>query len=452
MQKIEKFDNKKKLFDLPFEKFEQYSQSPEPSIIFQEARLIPLLKTGDEGALTSIFLSSVKLVKEYRESIFKKIKFPKGGKAYYLREVAFPNIDVPKVDETCRFDGMIIVVVSKKIKDVVVFEMKNKNNPLEEKTIEKYIKTLKHIGVTKLVTVTNDFVSNSTQSPLKLDKGLLKSFNLYHFSWTYLMTLGQILLFKNETNIEDEDQVEIMKEALHYIEAPESGVSGYHKMKDGWKTTVKDIADRKTVKIGSVEVVEAIESWHEEERDMALLLSRKLGVFVKSTPRSVKSINDDAKRLQSDSELFGNLSIKDSVSDIKIKLDFEVKSVSMSVKITPPQDKGSKARVSWIRKQLENAHKKNEDTFNAIADDLFVDTNVKHARRDVRVSISDIDEILDEANGREIQSFNVVYMSKFKDKFSSNKGFITKIESMVLEYYAGIVQHLTNWDRPAPKL
>ena len=34
------------------------------------------------------------------------------------------------------------------------------------------------------------------------------------------MTKGQLLLFKNDQNIEDEDQVEIMKEVLHYLEAP----------------------------------------------------------------------------------------------------------------------------------------------------------------------------------------------------------------------------------------
>ena len=452
MLKDEKFEKKMKLIKLPFEKFEQYSASPKPSIVFQEARLIPLLKTGDEGALTSIFLSSMKLVKEFRNSIFKEIKFPKGGKAYYLREVAFPNIDVPNGNQTCRFDGMIIVVVSNKIKDVVVFEMKNENNSLEDKTIEKYIKTLKQLGITKLVTVSNDFVSDSSQSPVKLDKNTTKNFNLYHFSWTYLMTKGQILLFDNETNIEDEDQVEIMKEVLYYLDGPKSGVNGYHKMKDGWKNTIEKITDRRTFKIDEPDVIEAIESWHEEERDMALLLSRKLGVFVKSTSRKASSIKDDAKRLKTKSELLGNLSIKNSVSDIKIRLDFEVKTVSMSVKVIPPQDKGTKGRISDVRRQLENAKRKNELVFNKISDDLLLEADVKHARQNIRVSLSDIELILDEANGREIQSFNIVLMSKFKAKFSSNKGFITEIESMVLEYYAGIVQYLTNWDRPAPKL
>ena len=98
---------------------EQFSARPKPSSSnFQEARLIPLLKTGDEGALTSIFLSSVKLIKEYREDIFKEIQIPRNGKAYYLTEVEFRDID-EKFNG--RFDGMIVVVVSKKIKDAVVF-------------------------------------------------------------------------------------------------------------------------------------------------------------------------------------------------------------------------------------------------------------------------------------------------------------------------------------------
>ena len=445
MLKKEKFE--KKLIDLPYEKFQQFSTGENASINFQEARLIPLLKTGDEGALTSTFLSSIKLIKEYRDSIFKEIKFPRGGKAYYLTEVTFKDID-----KTCRFDGLIIVVKGKKISDAVAFEMKNKNNSLEKIQIERYISVLKKIGVKKLVTVSNEFVSNSSQSPLKIDKAAIRNFSLFHFSWTYLMTQGQILLFDNETNIEDEDQVEIMKEVLYYIDAPKSGVSGYHKMKDGWKNTIEKITDRITIKHEESDVIEAIESWHEEERDMALLLSRKLGVFVKSTQRSASSINDDAKRLKANSELLGNLSIKNSVSDIKIRLDFEVKTVSMSVNVLPPQDKGTKARITWITKQLENAKKRNELVFNKISDDLLLEADVKHARQNIRVSISDIETILEETNGKEIQSFNVVLMSKFKAKFSSNKGFITEIESMILEYYAGIVQYLTNWDRPAPKL
>ena len=44
----------------------------EPQIYVRPARLIPALKTGDEMALASIFLSSLRLVKEFRDLLFKE--------------------------------------------------------------------------------------------------------------------------------------------------------------------------------------------------------------------------------------------------------------------------------------------------------------------------------------------------------------------------------------------
>ena len=78
---------------MEFDDLLECSKGEKPSINLQKARLIPLLKTGDEGALSSIFLSSLRLIKEYRESIFKEIKLKKGGQAYYFTEVTFNHVD-----------------------------------------------------------------------------------------------------------------------------------------------------------------------------------------------------------------------------------------------------------------------------------------------------------------------------------------------------------------------
>ena len=258
--------------------------------------------------------------------------------------------------------------------------------------------------------------------------------------------------FKNEANIKDDDQVEIMREVLHYLNSPASGVNGYNSMKAGWKETVDKINNRIPLKTSDPCLEEAAESWHAEEKDMALILSRNLGVLVKSTQRSKDSLKEDVKKIIKDQELTGSLSIKNSVSDIKIRTDFEIKTVSMYVKVTPPMDKGTKAKITWMAKQLEAAQKKNEEVFSLIAKDLFLEANVKHARENIRVSISNIDELIEEVSGREIMAFNVLHICKFGAAFGSNKKFITYIEKMTLDYYAGIVQHLTNWNRPAPKL
>ena len=67
-----------KLVGLKFEEFELFVQSGQIKV--QPARLIPTLKTGDEMALTSIFLSTLRLVKEYRDELFKEIKLSRNGK------------------------------------------------------------------------------------------------------------------------------------------------------------------------------------------------------------------------------------------------------------------------------------------------------------------------------------------------------------------------------------
>ena len=432
-----------KIIGLKYEDFKAYQECAQ--VINQEARLIPTLKTGDEGALTSIFLSAIKLVKEYKDSIFKELKLSRVGNAYYLTEIVFPDID-----NKCRIDGMIIIVSKGIIKDAAIFEMKNKNNSVDKEQVEKYIDLSRKVGITKMATISNEFVSDSSQSPVKAKSP--KNFSLYHFSWTYLMTKAQLLLFKNEANIKDSDQIEIMKEVLHYFYNPVSGISGYHQMKKGWKETTEKITNRIPLRVSDQFIEEAVESWHEEEKDIALLLSRKLGTLVKSTNRNKDSIKKDIRKIITDQELHGNLSIKNSVSDIKIVVDFEVKTVSMSVKVIPPLNKGTVGRITWISKQLESAKRKSENAFSSIEKDILIEANIKHAREHIKISLSNFENLVQDSKGKEIQAFNIVLMSKFRTGFGSQKKFISLIEKMTFDYYAGIVQHLANWNQPAPKL
>ncbi|PCJ90013.1 MAG: hypothetical protein COA57_00230 [Flavobacteriales bacterium] len=180
-----------RLIGLKKEDFDYFLQTTQIQI--QHARLIPTLKTGDEMALTSIFLSILRLVKEYREGLFKELKLSKGGKVFYYTEASFPEI------HKSRIDGLIVIVKSGVIKDAAFFEMKNKNNTVNKDQVEAYLDISKKLGVNKLVTVSNEFVADPSHSPVKVR--VPKNISLYHFSWTYLLTRGQLLLFKNENNI-----------------------------------------------------------------------------------------------------------------------------------------------------------------------------------------------------------------------------------------------------------
>jgi len=431
-----------KLVGLKKTDFDSFVQNGQ--IIIQPAKLIPTLKTGDEMALTSIFLSTVRLVKEYRDGIFKSIKLSRAGKAFYYTETSFPEIS------PCRIDGLIIVVIKGIITEAVFFEMKNKNNGIDKQQIEGYLTISKKLKVSTLVTISNEFVADSTHSPIKIKPP--RNISLYHFSWTYLITKGRLLLFKSDLKIQDDDQVEIMSEALHYFESSASGISGYIQMKAGWKELVESIRSQKTLKHTDEIIEEAVLSWYEEEKDMALLLSRKLGVLVKPSTKNNDSIKKDIKKIIKDNCIVGELIIKDSVSDIRIIPEFERRLVSMSIKLTPPLDKGNKARITWIAKQIENCKKRNEVLFNKIQKEIIIEADIKYANTNIKVNLFELDSLIEQTKTKDIQAFRITLDRGFGANFSSVKKFIVLIEKMILEYYEGIVQYASTWTRPAPKI
>lgn len=410
----------------------------------QHARLIPTLKTGDEMALTSIFLSTLRLVKEYRDGVFKSIKLSRTGKAYYFTEVCFPDIS------QSRIDGLIIVVTKGVISDAALFEMKNKNNGIDKKQIENYLSISKSLKINKLVTVSNEFVADSSHSPVNVK--VPRNIFLYHFSWTYLITKGRLLLFKNDLKIQDNDQVEIMSEALSYFESPVSGICGYIQMKAGWKELAESIRTQKTLKMSDQYIEEAVLSWYEEEKDLALLLSRKLGVLVKSSPKTKDSLKKDIKKIIVENGITGELIIKNTASDIKILAEFERRIVSMSVKLTPPLDRGNKARITWIVKQIESCKRKNEISFLKLEKDLLIEANIKYAQANIIVKLSELDKLIELTKGKDIQAFKIVVNRGFGANFASVKKFIILIEILVLQFYEGIVQNVNTWTQPTPKL
>ncbi len=432
-----------KLIGIKKEQFDNYILTGQ--IQLQPARLIPALKTGDEMALTSIFLTALKLIKEFRDGFFKEIGLSRSGKAFYYTEASFKDIS------TSRIDGLIIIISKGKIIDAAFLEMKSGKNNLDKEQLERYITIAKKLKVPKLITVSNEFVADSTHSPVKIKAP--KSISLFHFSWTYLITRGQLLLFKNETNIEDKDQIEIMKEVLFYFENPLSGIKGYSQMKPGWKELCENIHAHKSLKLKDSYIEDAVISWHEEEKDMSLLLSRKLGVLVKPASKFKDRIKDDIKAIVKDNAIIGGISVKGAVSDVIIKADFERRVISMSIKIIPPLDKRNSARVTWISKQLMNCTKRSEISFGKINNDLWVESNIKFAQENLKIKLSDLSNLTDLIKDKkDIQAFHISYHKSLGAKFANSKKVIEILEDMILNFYIGVVQYMTNWKRPAPKV
>ncbi len=268
-----------KIVDLKKDDFDEFVSSGELKL--REARLIPFFKPGDEMALTSVILSSIRLINEFRKKIFSDSKMIGGGQVYVFTEVSFSQFPESRVD------GLLIIVKGGVIKDAAIFEMKNSKDVLKKEQIERYQKIAHTYSIPKLITISNQFVSEPTQCPVSIKT--LKNVDIFHFSWSYLLTIAHVLLFKNKVKIEDEDQVEIMREVVNYLEYDKSGIFGLNQMKAGWSEAIEKINSGATLKNSDSYVCDAVISWQQEEKDMALILSRHLGVLVNSGDSKYKS-------------------------------------------------------------------------------------------------------------------------------------------------------------------
>ena len=439
-----------KLEGLPFEKFLEHIHNGD--IHAQPARLIPTYKTGDELALTSIFLSAIRLVKEFRDKVCSEIKFKKGGKQYFFTEVVFSHKEFGE----CRFDGLMLSVVGGKIKDFVFFEFKGKNGKLESDQVDRYVKFIrKNYRGNKLVTVSTEYVADPTQRPYKIG-ALPKGFDVYHFSWSHIKTMAHLLLFDNDENIEDEDQVEILREVLNYFEADAIGLKGYSQMKSGWRSVVEAI--KTGVKPNSDNVEEAVQSWLEEQTDMAHILSQELGAMVKTCSskkdQKLKSrLKSEAQELLKHDMLRFNLQVKGVASEVQVWANFRKENIGMSFSVIPPTDRGNSARVTYIEKELQRCEKNNPEALKKLDSELFVEVHVKYASKDERFRKSETYKIKEQmSKGPDMTEFKIVYIKSLGAKFKSSKGFVEIIEQMMIDFYQGVVQNARSWTPPAPRI
>jgi hypothetical protein len=434
-----------KLLDMDIKDFNEKVKNKE--IRLRAARLIPpVMKAGDEVCQTSIFLSVLRMVKEFRDDLFSDIGLKRSGRHSFYTEVSFYD------NSEERPDGLILNTSSNEIKDAILIEVKNKNNVIDDTQIARYVELAKTIGITKILTISNQFVSDPTHSPvhIKLPKGI----TLYHFSWTYILTRAHVLLFENDHNISDTDQVAIMKEFVLYLEHKDSGLHFFETMKGGWKDCVKQFSTGVKPTKSDPEIVNAIESWMQEEQDLALKLSRKLGLLVGSKVKNNSNalFDQNFKTLSSSEKYLSSIiKIPVIVSPIEIIAYLGRKTLSMSVELSVPK-KTVRGQIGWLKKQLDSCRNKGTEKFSRIEEDLMIKAQLKYRNEYPMFHIRDFERSIDELKDKEITGFKVLYINHLGNKFDGAKMFVTELEDMLILFYSTIVQHLKNPPKENPKI
>ena len=455
----------KSLLGMDFDEFCKMIEEPidgeDIAIVAKPSRLIPIGK-DDEMAMTSVFLSALKLVKEFRYLFSDQADLTKKGNLYCYTEVEFPFLyKTPELrnEEKSRLDGLALVVGSGKIKDACIFEMKYGSAKIEKEQIEKYIKLAKILGIQKIISVSNQFVTKPTDYPVPINT---KKWNgqLCHFSWSYVVFLAQILLKKNGTDIEDIDQQNIMDEVVRYLQNC-GGIKHFDSMKtnEKWHTLVNDLASIYVKPEYKKDREYIVESWIQEEKDLALKLSYLLS-GKKFTPIKIKTkykniterIEKESEQLKEKRTLFSVYDIPDAVSPMSIKVDFRARSFFVTMSVDVPNDKTAKGKIGFIKKYVKKAQEVNEEGFKGIQD--YIECIITPKSKKDEAWKKTIKELMSESLELPKIDFNnigfTMHVVLDKEMLSPSK-FIEAIEKWVQDYYSILMQYFEKWTPQTPK-
>lgn len=416
----------------------------------ERARLIPVIAdSGKEGRISSAFLASLMSVNEYARGMLEPIglKLGKNYRVFCYTEIVFKNSKNVKI----RPDGLIIVDTGKKQWRALI-ESKIGKAELTKEQVEAYLDLAKEYKIDAVITISNQFVGNPTHHPIVINKQKTRSVDLFHWSWTYLMT--EAVMWVKHHGISDPDQAYILEELVRYLMHPSSGVTSFDRMNAEWKDLCTLVQNRAPLNKNSKEVIEGMSAWHQYVRnislDLCLMLGKNVTVSMKKAHRE-----DAVARLQDDCQIFCNsrrmeceLEIPNAASRLKLWADFETRSVNASMFLKAPEDKPTaKGRVGWLLHQLKACEE----------EELIVKASWPGRAPETLTALGKLRSLGVESligNNTTIKptGFEIIYKRDLGARFNGAKTFAQESERVPLEFYKCAGQYLREWVAAPPQV
>ena len=272
---------------------------------------------------------------------------------------------------------------------------------------------------------------------------------VHHMSWT--MILAEAVKQHTHRGVDDPEQAWILNELIRYLEHPNSGALAFSDMGANW-TAVRDGAREGTLDRRDSAVVEVCQRWDQLLRYAALKLGAKIGSEVQEViPRAHR---DDARQrnrafvesLCDAGTLAGTLRVPDTIADITVTADLRARLVATSVVFDAPRDRGARARVTWVTRQLRDSE-----------GSLIIETYVRGARAPVAATLEQLLQDPKAALGdsrKDVVRFRVLWRSEMgQGRRSARKpGFIDGILDAVTVFYGDVLQNLRAVTPAAPRL
>lgn len=414
------------------------------------ARLFPVLSTtSKEGRTTSIVLACLSKIDEFGTQLLASVgqKMGKRARLETYTEVVFKN-KVPTIKE--RPDGLIVLTVGSRQWRAIV-EAKVGNSEIDPDQIERYRTLAKENDIDCVISISNQFATSPLSHPVEAVRKSRSKVPVFHWSWMHVLTTADLLL--SSEDVADVDQRLLLNELRRFLTHESAGVKGFDRMPKEWSEINKLVSSGGAIPAKSPAAQIVLEAWHQETRDLSMILSRMTGLIVsEKLPR--KHVGDPATRqkdelieLRDKCTLSGALVIPDAAAPIEVTADILRRSIDVGMTVRAPEDKKTtKARLNWLLRQI-----KTENTEN-----LYVRLLWPGASEATQHAVVDLKQLPDLASeGKEhlvAHGFQVFLSERLGAKFTQQANFITELERIVPQFYRDVGTNLNAWVRKAPKI
>ncbi|MFB9726826.1 hypothetical protein [Haloechinothrix salitolerans] len=350
-----------------------------------------------------------------------------------------------------RPDGLIVVDGGRGRQWHCLVEAKIGRTEIDADQLTKYLNLARSNNVPALLTISNQFVATPRHSPVRLPKSATKGVETFHWSWMSVVTEAMLLL--NEYDFERPEQRFILNEMVRYFSHRSVAVTTFDRMNPEWKELNSKVQSGARLAKTAPEVEDSVAAWHQETRDLCLLLSRKLSHTVRlrlsraHREDPTARMRDDCESLVATHRLSCTFDIPDAAAPLVVVADLQRRCISVSMTLAAPRDKQrASSRINWLLRQLTKT-----------------DPHGIHVRAywpgrapTTQASLADLRDnasVLESENRSLVPtSFEVLLVQDLAGKFSGSRTFIELLEGAVPTFYERVGERLRPYITPPPKL
>ncbi|MBC9033010.1 hypothetical protein IAG41_11445 [Sphingomonas sp. JC676] len=416
----------------------------------EAARLFPVLAdTSKEGRTLSIFLACLENVSGFGRAMLGGLGVRVGSRG---RIDTFTEVMLAKTasDAKYRPDGLIVVNTGKSTWTALV-EAKVGAAELTNPQIEAYLSLAKLNGIDAVITLSNQFTPLPTHHPLSISSVLTRKVELFHWSWGNVITQAQLLRELGE--VEDREQLILLAELQRFLLHPSSGVKEFDQMPAAWSDFCASVAAGGTISAKDAKSQEVVGSWHQALDRVTTVLSRQIGDHVQiamgraEATDPTERIKKALSGLASDAYLQSDILIPNAAAPAQICIDFRKRVVTLSMRLKAPADrKSTKARLSWLMRQLADAETKDVHVR------LLWPGRANATQYPLSILVGSPESATTDRPNMVAGAFEVLLVKDLGSKFAQRKIIVSEIINAASTFHANIGERLTAWQAKPPKI